>query len=227
MIDSITTNLFVILVYFIPGSIIVFGIYLLNPDIHSIAGNTNHHNNNLSKFYFIVLSLFFGVLVHALTYFTFFGLERILSKEIRSDWQQSVHKQKAQGPGEYEGYSYLKWKSLREDEKDAKIFLNRSFDPLKNEIDYFFTEKLVKERATKESETIYRLEAFYYLCRNSIIPLGILIVIIFCTKAKGVKGKWGWCALTLLATESILFTATCYYLASKIKAVLATVAVLK
>jgi len=226
MIDSITTNLFVILVYFIPGSIIVFGIYLLRPDIQSIAGNTNH-NKNLSKFYFGVLSLFLGVLVHALTYFSFFGLERSLSKEIRSDWQESIQKEKAEGDGDHEGYFYLKWKSLGESEEDSRVFLNRPFDPLENEIDYFFTEKLVKERATKESETVYRLEAFYYLCRNSTIPVGILIVIIFCSKAKGLRGKWGWCGLTFVATEAILLTATCYYLASKIKAVLATVAVLK
>ncbi len=103
MLDSITTNLFVILVYLIPGSMFVFFICYVKPNIF-FCRIENEKKSYLKKSYFVIFSLFFGVLLHSLNHTVFYPLERSFSKKIRSEYKEKY----------LTAYKYLKWKQLGE-----------------------------------------------------------------------------------------------------------------
>ena len=219
MIDSLITNLFVILVYLIPGSIITYAIYMKKPHFLSLGMDRNQ-SDKLNKYAVIAISLFLGVILHALIQIPSFLPESIAAKKIRTEWKEFTELYKGK-----DGIVYRKLKNSA-DTQGVYASLKREYDPIENDADYFIAEKLVKEKAVREHDDVYRLEAFYYLCRNGSIPVAIFIIVFF-TNRPHRKRRWIYLTATLLCAEFTILITAFHYFAAKICAVLAILAVLE
>lgn len=205
MLDSLLTNFFVMCVYFIPGSILMFGILLIWP--HLLPKNNSLIPSKWRQdIYLIFISLFFGVLIHAFMYFPFY----IFHDEF---WhlQQKVMNER----GCCANTSVL------------NAYQSLHINPFINEIDYYLVETMVKETAEKASETVYRLEALYYLCRNCVIPFIFLVYgITFRYRKRFTWKRVFICVGSIVIGELVLIGSAFYYFSSMIYAVLRGIVVL-
>jgi hypothetical protein len=199
MLDSLLTNFFVMCVYFIPGSILMFGILLIWPRLLP-KNNSLIPSKWRQDIYLIFISLFLGVLIHAIMYSPFY----IFHKQF---WhvQQTIMNERGC--------------CANTSSQDACQRLN--INPFINEIDYYLAETMVKEKTNKAGETVYRLEALYYLCRNCVIPFFVLAYgITFRYRKRFTWKRFFMFGGSIVIGELVLIGSAFYYFSSMIYAVL-------
>ena len=205
MLDSLLTNFFVMCVYFIPGAILTFGILLIWPKLFKKI------NSLISKkwgkdIFLVFISLLFGVLLHALMYYPFY-----LNQDKFWDLQHDISIDRG----------------LQNNESLKSVYQSLNIDPFEKEMDYYIAETLVKEKTKKASETVFRLEALYYLCRNCVIPVIFLAYgIIFRYRKKFTWKRFFVFSGGILIGEVVLIGSAFYYFSSMVYAVLRGIALL-
>ena len=199
MLDSLLTNFFVMCVYFIPGAILVWGILLIWPRLLP-KKNSLIPSKWSQDVYLIFISLFIGVLIHALMYYPFY----LFHEEF---WHLQQRVMNARG--------------CCTNTSLLNACQSKNINPFINEIDYYLAETMVKEKTQKASETVFRLEALYYLCRNCIIPVIFLAYGITLKKRRKftLKRFFVFCAGIVIG-ETVLIGCASYYFCSMIYAVL-------
>lgn len=198
MIESITTNIFIIFTYFIPGALFLVSLsFFVDRPLEKIklidAGKVSSH------IYLAIVSLFIGIILHAGSH----GLLALVNTFIY-DYHKAIR---------------LEVKKNYKIEENTFFYLDRQLNIFENEIDYLYVLSILKEKTVRTSDTLFRLEALTYLSRNCIIPLVFATFGLFYIRYKQKIYKWPIILLALPVAISIPLLGYLFYLMSWIEAV--------
>ena len=203
MTGSFTVELFDVLVYLLPGLLTFLGLYWLFSERFQMRGLLGSSISNVV--YVLLISFFLGVLVHIFSGFAYGVFRR--AGDVR--FIQNVVS-KFEDMDKVRGIVTQRLDSS--DSSDVAV--------------YRYAEAVVIESANHHSASYSRMMALSILCRNSMIPLSLLFLVLGYHLKFTKWYYWIGLSILLISTELLLYRGMVMFWYGAIKRVLRAVLIL-
>jgi len=210
-----------ILVYLLPGSMLLTGLYLIVNVYCSDIFKSFKPITALGVFAFLFLSLFTGILIHSVSsQLSERVSEKLFMKCIHNEIQNEIKK------GNYDYYGEVEDNIIKKISEDAKKILGKD-DVKKFKFVFKYARTVVLDKSNTGHYKFYRTIPLKIFCLNSILPLFFLLIGIFLYLSKlnydcfqCNLAFWGSFFIALFLLEWLLFYSTYYFLKLAMKDVL-------